>query len=323
MRTILAMTLVLMSAAAAAEAAGPIVIAHRGASGYVPEHTLEAYAMAHAMGAHYIEPDLVLTKDGVFICLHDTHLEGTTNVEEVYPERAREDGRWYAADFTLAEIKLLEVHERLPGRFPQGKASFTVPSFAEMIELVQGLNKTTGREAGIYPEIKGPSFHREEGLPMEAALLAVLSKYGYEGPDAKCFVQCFEVEPLKRIRLELGSSLPLIQLISGNAVFAGMLSVEGLEDIAAYADGIGPAKSWLERDPTVVERAHGAGLLVHPYTLRADAVGGRYDSHFEEVAQFYGAFGVDGAFTDHPDQTLSALREIKNEDGESRLESLK
>src|SRR5690606_29927835 len=121
-------------------AGDPVVIAHRGASGYLPEHTLAAYAMGYAMGADYIEPDLVLTKDKHFICLHDIHLEATTNVEEVFPDRRRDDGKWYAADFTLAEIKTLEAQERIKGRFPQGHSPLGVPTFEEMVELVQGLN---------------------------------------------------------------------------------------------------------------------------------------------------------------------------------------
>jgi Glycerophosphoryl diester phosphodiesterase len=205
---------------ASAQNGDKIVIAHRGASGYLPEHTLEAYAMAYALGANYIEPDLVLTHESKFICLHDIHLERTTNVEEVFPDRHREDGRWYAADFTLEEIRQLNVHERcnedgtpvFPGRFPMGDSQFEVPTFTEMIELIQGLNKAMGRDVGIYPEIKEPSWHEIEGLPMEEALLNVLNQYGYEGQDAKVYVQCFEPEPLKKMRFNLTTDLPLVQL---------------------------------------------------------------------------------------------------------------
>lgn len=287
--------------------ADPIVIAHRGASGYLPEHTLEAYAMAHAMGADYIEPDLVLTSDDVFICLHDIHLELTTNVEEVFPDRHRKDGSWYPIDFTLAEIKTLSNHERLGNRFPVGKSDFEVPTFREMIELVQGLNKTTGRDVGIYPEIKGPAFHAGEGHPVERALLDVLSEYGYEGADAKVFVQSFEIEPLRRIRNKLKSELPLIMLIAEGSG-QKLLTPEGLDDLATFVNGIGPSKTIIEKDPDIVKRAHARNLKVHPYTFRADMYPKRrYDSFDDELDQFYSAYTVDGVFTDFPDIVRSFL----------------
>lgn len=295
--------------AVSAQAQSKIVIAHRGASGYVPEHTLEAYAMAHAMGADYIEPDVVLTKDEVFICLHDIHLEMTTDVEQVFPDRKRADGKWYAADFTLAEIKQLHAHERLKNRFPQDKSSFQVPTFAEMIELVQGLNKTTGREAGIYPELKEPKWHRENGLPMEEAFLALVKEYGYTDAKSKIFVQSFEAEPLKRMRGELGSTLPQIQLIGNSKDFAPMLTAEGLKEIAAYANGIGPDKGSVDKDPEIVKRAHDAGLQVHPYTLRKDSLPSKYSSFDNELNQFYNVYGVDGLFTDFPDLAVAFLKQ--------------
>ncbi|MFO7974654.1 MAG: glycerophosphodiester phosphodiesterase [Candidatus Hydrogenedentota bacterium] len=291
------------AAVAAAEEAveKPIVIAHRGASGYLPEHTLEAYAMAHALGADYIEPDLVMTKDGRFVCMHDIHLKDTTNVEEVFPERKREDDKWYAADFTLEEIKQLSVHERLPFRFPEGAASFRVPTFEEMIELVQGLNKTTKRVVGIYPELKAPAWHRSQGLAMEEAFLEVAKQYGYEGKDAPVFVQCFEEATLKRMRLELGSELPQIMLIGGGKSSAALLTPEGLETIAAFAEGIGPAKSVIDENPGIVAEAHKRNLDVHPYTFRAEFPGKGYESVEEELARFFFEYGVDGVFTDFAD----------------------
>ena len=284
--------------------ADPIVIAHRGASGYLPEHTLEAYAAAHAMGADYIEPDLVLTKDDHFICLHDIHLEGTTNVEEVFPDRHREDGSWYPIDFTLAEIKQLQVHERLPNRFPVNDSDFEVPTFEEMIELVQGLNKSTGREAGIYPELKAPAFHTKEGHPMEERILAILDKYNYKGRDAKVFLQCFEIDPLRKIRNELKSDLPLVMLMGG----PGLLDEKGLDDLATFVDGIGPSKNLIERNPEIVAEAHKRGLKVHPYTLRADDYSKRtYNSFEDEIDTMYNKYKVDGAFTDHPDKVVAFL----------------
>lgn len=282
----------------AGHAAGesPIIIAHRGASGYLPEHTLEAYAMAYALGADYVEPDVVLTKDGAFICLHDIHLDATTNVETAFPERARDDGRYYAADFTLAEIKTLRAEERLPNRFPRGKSSFEVPTFREMIELVQGLNASTGRVVGIYPELKQPSFHAKEGLPMEEAFFAILKKYGYTDPDSPIFIQCFEMDSLKTLRDKLGCRSPQIFLMGG-----GKLSDEQLDEIAQYAEGIGPSKRLIESDPGVVERAHARGLKVHPYTFRADQVPSEYSDVDEELTTFFKTYGVDGVFTDHTD----------------------
>ena len=300
--------LTLLCLTAGAQAQSKIVIAHRGASGYVPEHTLESYAMAHAMGADYIEPDLVLTKDKVFVCLHDIHLEMTTNVEEVFPDRKREDGRWYAADFTLEEIKRLSAHERLKNRFPQGKSHFEVPTFVEMIELVQGLNQTTGRIAGIYPELKQPSWHTKSGLPMEEAALAILTQYGYVGKDAKVFIQCFEPEPLERIRKELKSDLPLIMLVSDGQESAPLITPEGLKHVATFANGIGPDRKCIEKDPGLVKQAHDLGLAVHPYTFRADQVSPKYTTFTDELKQFYETYGVDGLFTDHCDKAAAFLR---------------
>ncbi len=283
-----------------------IVIAHRGASGYLPEHTLPAYAVAHGMGADYIEPDLVLTSDRRFICLHDIHLEATTNVEEVFPDRAREDGRWYAADFTVEEIGRLEAVERLDGRFPKGVGRFRVPTFAEMIELVQGMNQSSGRNVGIYPELKAPAWHRAEGLPMEEALLDVLERYGYREPGAPVFVQSFEPESLKRLRA-LGSKLPQVLLMAEAEQYQRFLSPEGIAGIADFADGIGPAKTMIRRQPDLVVWAREAGLLVHSYTFRADQTPSRYKSLYEEIRRHLFAFGVNGVFTDHPDVARDAI----------------
>jgi glycerophosphoryl diester phosphodiesterase len=287
---------------AAFAAESQIVIAHRGASGYLPEHTLEAYAMAYGLGADYIEPDVVLTKDGHFICLHDIHLDATTNVEEVFPDRGRKDGRYYAADFSLAEIKSLRAVERLEKRFPKNQSSFEVPSLVEMIELIQGLNKSTGRRVGIYPELKQPSWHAKEGLPMEAAFFAILKEYGYTEKDSPIFIQCFEAEPLRTLRDELGCRAPQVFLMG-----SGKLTDEDLRSIAIYAEGIGPSKRMIERDPAVVVRAHARGLLVHPYTFRADEVPSKYPNVEAELKTFYEAYGVDGVFTDFTDVAKRVL----------------
>jgi glycerophosphoryl diester phosphodiesterase len=297
-----------------------VVIGHRGAAGYLPEHTLESYAFAYALGANYIEPDLVMTKDGVLICLHDIYLEYTTNVEELYPERRRSDGHWYAIDFTLEEIKRLSVHERcrrdgrphFPDRFPVGASRFEVPTFAEMIELVQGLNKSTGRDVGIYPELKKPGWHLRQGYDIAAALVEILDRYGYRGPDARIFVQCFEAETLVRLRDKFHTELPLIQLVSASPTYWHMWTREGLAKIARYADGIGPNKSIIEKNPEYVVWAHELGLLVHPYTFRADSLPRKYSSLEEELETFFFTYHVDGVFTDHPDVAVRLLREVQH-----------
>ena len=283
-----------------------IVIAHRGASGYLPEHTLPAYALAHGMGADFIEPDLVLTRDGHLICLHDIYLQATTNVEQLFADRARDDGRWYAADFTLEEIRLLQADERLDGRFPKGASRFAVPAFTDMIELVQGLNERTARAVGIYPELKAPAWHRAEGLPMEEALLEVLGRYGYLEDGAPIFVQSFEEESLRRLR-ELGSELPQVFLMAEVDQYRHFLSAEGIAGIAEFATGIGPAKTMLERQPELIGWAHDAGLLVHPYTFRADQVPDRDDSHEAELRRYLFDLGVDGLFTDFADRARAVL----------------
>ena len=169
---------------------GKAVIAHRGAPGYLPEHTLESYAMAYGQGADYLEPDLMLTKDGVPIALHDRTLDATTNVAEVFPDRARDDGRHYAIDFTLDEIKQLAVRERVhpasgelvyPDRFPNthDELVFRIATLAELIELTQGMNQATGRNVGIYPETKASDWHVEQGYDFERKLMDVLTEYGY------------------------------------------------------------------------------------------------------------------------------------------------
>ena len=301
-----------------------IVIAHRGASGYLPEHTLEAYAMAYALGADFIEADLALTKDGVFVCMHDIYLEYTTNVEEVFPNRARKDRHWYVADFSLDEIKRLSVHERtranniayFPSRFPPSFSKFEVPTFKEMIELIQGLNKSTNHSVGIYPEIKKPGWHAYQGLPMEEALLEILNRYGYKDSGAKIFIQCFEDESLKKLRFELKTDLPLILLTwetiwnyGGNVKpFTSELTEDILEEIAIYANGIGPYKDRIEVNPDLVNWAHEQGLAVHAWTMRADSLPGQYRTFDEELYQFYIIYNVDGLFTDFTDRAVQFLR---------------
>ena len=310
-----------------------IVIAHRGASGYLPEHTLAAKAMAYAMGAHYIEQDIVMTKDDALIVLHDITLDRTTDVAEAFPNRSRGDGKFYAIDFTLKEIRSLSATEgfRIQGaekiqgyknRFPTNTSSFRVPTLEEELELIQGLNRSTGQDVGIYPEIKQPEFHRDEGKDISSEVVRVLKKFGYTTKDQKVFLQTFSFEELKTIRNEIlpeaGIDLNLIQLIGSETSYPWMFERDGMEKLAGFADGIGPAKGLIiSRESTtsnlkitpLVSLAHAAGLKVHPYTYRIDP--GQvpsYASDFQELLrQHYFEADVDGIFTDFPDKAVEFL----------------
>ena len=287
----------------AAENASPIVIAHRGASGYLPEHTLEAYTLAHAQGANYIEQDLVLTKDNELICLHDIHLEATTNVETAFPDRKRSDGHWYAIDFTLEEIRSLENHERLPNRFPRNRSSFSVPTFSEAIELIQGLDKTLNRHTGLYPELKQPEFHLKAGQPIEPVFVATLKAHGLWHHEAKIFVQCFEWDCLRRLKEEHEIPLPQVFLLGGSRSDLDWVTDEKLAELRSTIAGIGPSKRLIESHPALVTAAHRYGLVVHPYTFRADDhfPNNNYPTFDAELKQFLGMWKVDGLFTDFPD----------------------
>ena len=310
-----------------------IVIAHRGASGYLPEHTLAAKAVAYAMGAHYIEQDVVMTKDEVLIVLHDVTLDRTTDVAEKFPDRSRDNGRYYAIDFTLAEIRSLSANEgfhregdkKLQGyrnRFPMGLSSFSIPTFEEELQLIQGLNKSTGKDVGIYPEIKQPEFHRSEGRDISTAVVKLLKQYGYTSKSHKVFLQTFSFDELKIIRNEIlpnaGIDLNLIQLIGNESRYPWMFNEDGMQKLSSFADGVGPEKgliisrasttSNIEITP-LVSRAHSAGLKVHPYTYRMDP--GQvpsYANNFDELLRqhFFDA-DVDGIFTDFPDKAVEFL----------------
>lgn len=308
-----------------------LVIAHRGASGYLPEHTIAAKAMAYAQGAHFVEQDLVMSKDDHVIVLHDHHLDTVTNVRDIFPDRARADGRYYVIDFTLGELRQLAVTERFSltdegrkavfaERFPVGSSSFRISTFAEEIELVQGLNKATGSAVGIYPEIKSPAFHREEGKDISMAVLEVLKNYGYDEQQDRVFLQCFDAYELQRIHSELmpamNMSVPLVQLLGRGPEFRAALTPEGLKTVASYAVGIGPSMRLIvQPDSTpgnlrrtdLVGRAHELGLVVHPYTFRKDLLPGYVDDYEQLLEIFLEDIGVDGVFTDFPDLTVEYI----------------
>ncbi|MGH4126010.1 MAG: glycerophosphodiester phosphodiesterase [Clostridium sp.] len=309
-----------------------IVIGHRGASGYLPEHTLESYTLAYGQGADYIECDVCLSKDGVPVIMHDTMLDTTTDVAQRYPNRKRVDGHYYVIDFTLSEIKTLRVHERTkidskepvyPGRFPLNSSHFEIPTLEEMIELVQGLNKSTGNDKGIYPELKEPKFHTDNGQDIGSVVLKVLRKYGYDTPESKIYLQCFDPTYLRKVRTEMGAKMKMVQLIGEEADCPGanyktMMSNEGLAKVAEYANGIGP---WYQQiidengkknrapviNPNLVKDAHKHNLVVHPYTFRKDEIPKYVTSVDQLIQKFYFEVGVDGVFTDFSDIAVKVL----------------
>lgn len=287
-------------ARAGAHSAAPIVIAHRGASGYRPEHTLAAYRLAIQMGADYIEPDLVSTKDGVLVARHENEISGTTDVAD-RPEFADRrttktiDGRvvtgWFTEDFTLAELRTLRAVERLPDVRPDNTrydGRFQVPTFDEVLELARIESKRLGRTVGVYPETKHPSYFDGIGLSLEEPLVAALKEQGLDRRTAPVFVQSFETANLRDLN-EM-TNVPLVQLADASGgpydrvasgtptTYRQMVTPQGLVEIAAYADGLGANKFLvIPRDPAtgaageptaVVDDAHAAGLTVHVWTMR-------------------------------------------------------
>jgi glycerophosphoryl diester phosphodiesterase len=325
--------------------AQPLVIAHRGASGYLPEHTLAAKVLAHAQGADYIEQDVVMTRDNALVVLHDLTLDRVTDVARRFPGRARADGLHYVIDFTLEELRSLQVGEpanpaqpgqaQRAGRFPPGAGRFGIHTLAEEIALIEGLNHTLGRSAGLYVELKAPWFHHAAGKDLARAVLEELRQHGYTSKEAPVYLQSFDYHELVRVEQELqpalGMQLRLVQLIADNAWgetrergadgslqpfdYDWMHDAEGLARLAATVDGIGPAldmvllpesRAGALQFTALVAAAHAQGLQVHPYTFRAEAAAlpGYVDS-FEQLLQlFLWQAGVDGVFTDFPDRAV-------------------
>jgi len=318
--------------------AEPLLIAHRGASGERPEHTLAAYERAIDQGADFIEPDLVLTKDGVLVARHENEIGGTTDVAD-HPEFADrkttkvidgvEMAGWFTEDFTLAELRTLRARERLPDLRPANKrfdTLYQIPTFEEILKLVRAKEAESGRRIGLYPETKHPSYFAGIGLAHQAPLLDLLNRYGYMTEADPVFIQSFEVGNLKALRA--ATRLRLIQLVDaegGPADLPGtryddLLTVQGLADIATYADGIGPSAALViapEGATALVGRAHDAGLQVHVWTLRmenpflpaqyqrGDDPEGRGD--FAGYVRAMVRTGVDGLFSDFPAQARAAM----------------
>lgn len=317
----LAMLVLASSLSAQETATKPIVIAHRGASGYLPEHTEGAKVLAVAQGADYIEQDVVLTRDHVFVVCHDIHMQETTDVKAKFPNRARADGAWYFADFDWAEVAELSVVERrgrddkqaFANRFPGGFHQKLMRLDDEIV-MLKGLAKTLGRDVGIYVELKRPAWHREQmQADMGKLLLETLAKHGYSQPNSHCFIQCFEHAELKHLKTDLHCQLPLIALMGGRlpSEQSSANFDEQMRELATFAYGIGPAIDMLVvpmgsevRSSGLVEAAHRVGMKVHPYTVRKDALP-KWAGNIDQVHQvLLGQLKVDGVFTDFPDLTI-------------------
>lgn len=271
------------------------IIAHRGASGYLPEHTLEAATLAFAQAPDYIEQDVVLTADNIPVVLHDIHLETVTNVEQIFPDRARPDGRFYTKDFTLSELRTLRVHERhdrageqvYNDRYQGSQANFTIASLEEHIELIQQLNRVMDRNIGMYIEIKSPRWHKQQGADISSIVLNVLREKGMLKSERNLILQCFDFSENQRIRNMLGYKGKLVQLVAENSWkesqtdFDWLLSEDGLDEVAEVADGLGPwipqlfaeknKPSGFGKVSDWVSQATSRGLFIHPYTYRSDA----------------------------------------------------
>jgi glycerophosphoryl diester phosphodiesterase len=328
----------------------PIVIGHRGASGYRPEHTLASYTLAIEMGADFIEPDLVSTRDHVLVTRHENEISGTTDVAD-HPEFAARrttktiDGSpvtgWFTEDFTLAELRTLRARERLPEIRPLNTAFdglYQVPTFEEVIQLAKR------HRVGIYPETKHPTYFDSIGLSLEEPLVRALNANGYRGRDAKVFIQSFEVANLKALRRL--TRVPLVQLVDETGkpydfvvagdprTYADLVTPAGLEEVAGYARGLGANKNLIvPRDSanrllaptTLVRDAHRAGLVVHPWTFRRendflpeDFRQGDPDSPLYRAApgdlpaelRLFYQLGVDGVFSDNPDVAVATRHAV-------------
>jgi glycerophosphoryl diester phosphodiesterase len=333
----------------------PLVIGHRGAPGHLPEHTLPSYGLAIELGADCVEPDLVATRDGALIARHEPNLAGSTDVavRPEFADRYRADhpvdgvsqAGWFASDFTLAEIRTLRARQAFPEhRWAGVDGRLGVPTLEEVIELVRVASAEAGRTICLYPELKHPTYHRELGLPLEEALVEMLGRHGFRGPDAAVFLQSFE--PTSLVRLDRLTELRLVQLVAGGGVAADgtvtvapphdrpwdwvrsgradtyphLVSPAGLDEVAGYADGIGVWKPYLlragpdgaPRSTGLIEAAGARRLVVHAWTFRNEPrwlpPGVRAPA--DEIRLFFEA-GVDGVFADFPGVAVAARRQFR------------
>ena len=273
----------------------PAVAAHRGASGFLPEHTIEAKVMAYAMEPDFIEQDVVMTKDDQLVVMHDYNLDTTTDVAKKFPGRCRADGKYYAIDFTLDEIKSLIVTERFDpktgkpvfsGRFPVDSGiDFRVPTLREELELIKGLNKSTGKNIGVYVEVKKPNFYAQEGKDILGATINMLDEYGYNSMDAKAILQIFDYEAVVASRSKgwKGELCMLVEVWDGafhdKARHEWLLTPEGIADVSKYATIFAPWFSHMavpNADGSgytineVADLARKNGMKVHSWTHRVD-----------------------------------------------------
>jgi glycerophosphoryl diester phosphodiesterase len=322
MRSIVRLAALLFAVAAvtmsgSAAMTSPLIIGHRGAAGHRPEHTLAGYRLAAEMGADYIEPDLVSTKDGVLVARHENEIGSTTDAAAKFPDRKRTkpvDGMavagWFSEDFTLSEIKTLRARERLNFRSHAWDGQYEVPTFDEVIELAQQLGKDLGRPIGVYPETKHPTYFRTIGLPLEDRMLATLDRHGWNTASAPVFIQSFETN-LREIRPK--TQIKLIQLIERRTP-----NDAELRAIKSYADGIGPNSrlvvpanpdGTLMAPTDLIARAHALGLLVHIWTLRSEPMFLSSSYRGDPGAEYrqFRDLGVDGIFTDFADAAARAL----------------
>lgn len=325
----------------------PLVIGHRGASGHRPEHTLASYQLAIEMGADYIEPDLVMTKDKVLVARHENEISETTDATSKFPDKKTTktvDGKkitgWFIEDLTLAELKTLKANERLKFRNHSYDGKFEVPTFAEILILVKQKSLEQNREIGVYPETKHPTYFRSIGLPLEEALIAELKKADMNKKDSKVFIQSFEMSNLKMLKKM--TPLPLVFLIdeaeetpydhiaSGDKrTYEDMIKPASLKELSATIAGIGPYKRLivpvdslgnLKKPTTLVQDAHAAGLLVHPFTFRNEStfLNQAYAGDPQkEYLQFY-KLGVDGLFSDFTDEAVKARKTFMNDQSKDK-----
>jgi len=311
----------------------PLVAGHRGSSGHLPEHTLACMAYAYAAGADYIEQDVVMTRDGVLVVLHDHTLETTTDVARKFPGRQRSDGSYYAVDFTWAEIRSLVVTERFrpetglavfPGRFPVDSGiEFRVPSLREALELIEGLNKSTGQYRMPYVEVKEPAAFEREGRPIMQATIDMLTGFGWNDPRSGAILQCFDFEATRRAR-EQGWKGELCMLVDlggqrltdDRARQRWMLTPEGLEEIARFATIYAPNFSLMVQTTEdgrgykvndLCQEARRHGLKVHSWTLRRDAVQKGFPGPEEMLEVAFNVLKLDGMFTDFPGDAVRYL----------------
>lgn len=275
-----------------------LVIAHRGASAYLPEHTLAAYALAIGQGADGIETDVVLSADGVPLCLHDLWLETTTDVAEHYDGRLRSDGHYYAIEFTAEQIVQLRVFGRVTPPERSALPRMHVVTLEDLLRLRQYLHRTTGKQLVLLVELKAPQFHREQGKSLEESVLQLLERYGCTTPECRVILQSFDAHSLRRLRHELRTGLPIYQL-TGHALTSGQM-----DEVATYADGVS-AQRWLiedgEGNPVdegrLVADCHERGLKLFVWTMGQDEAA---------VQRMFWRYGVDGVITDNPDVAVRA-----------------